>query len=423
MSENVGFDRLLSEWLEYDGPQDVRAEVVDAAIASASRVEQRRSWRRFLPAGPGVRLPAFVGVPATALVLIGALLLALLVGALIIAGQRTQTLLKPGLIVYSDDGSLTIADADGSDPRPVEGARAFSNSPTWSPDGRSLAYWTAGDPDQPVDLVVTDADGRDPRVIARSMSYPTQPSWAPDSTAITFAATDPTSPIGGVNAAFIVNASTGRTTRIIVNGVTPWNPRWSPRGDLIAFWAEGYDRETGIYVAKPDGTGARMATNAPCVDSPFCLWSIDWSPDGARVAYSTGDRRHDIWIVNVDTGNRYALTQTPANEFNAAWSPDGSRIAFVRSDVPFGSIDPPDGRVVIANIDDSDERVVTGAARIDYGTPQWSVDASSIIAPVYNPTTDRSDRLGVFPVDGIGEPTYLPLRGSPMGDASWQRHP
>ena len=50
------------------------------------------------------------------------------------------------------------------------------------------------------------------------------------------------------------------------------------------------------------------------------------SPDGRHLAYNGRDEQ--IWLLDVDSGDRERLTDLPAACFNPVWSPDGAKLAF-----------------------------------------------------------------------------------------------
>ena len=71
-----------------------------------------------------------------------------------------------------------------------------------------------------------------------------------------------------------------------------------------------------------------------------------WSPDGRRIAFSTGK---DLYVIDVDGANLSALTNDWQFDRDPAWSPDGSRIAFVRgAGYGFGDVD---SRLYLVNPD------------------------------------------------------------------------
>lgn len=434
MRSDVSFDRLLAEWLDTEGPQDVPVRVVDAALADARRVGQTRLWPWF-GLFPTLRSPTVGGVPRMAWVLLVMALLLALVGALLVVGQPNRRLGIPGLLVYSDGGRLTLAKADLSDPRPVNGARAYAREPRWSPDGRRLAFFTASAADQPLDLVVLDDPTAAPRIVARALREPFEPSWSPDSHRLVVEELEPSAPGSGFlynpRVLLVIDATTGATTRLRTAGLNPLSPRWSPGGDLIAFWGEGYDSETGLYVIRPDGTGMRRMAAVPC-GAWFCFGWFDWSPDGASIAYpKASGETFDVWTIDVDgTLARNLSVESsgnaaiPPSAVNPTWSPDGSSVAWFEttSVPPFEPNTPIIGRIVVASVEGTTRAIVSAGNAIPWAVPRWSPDARSVIVPVYDPATHRSDRLGVFPIDG-GAPRFVALSGWLESDASWQRSP
>jgi TolB protein len=55
-----------------------------------------------------------------------------------------------------------------------------------------------------------------------------------------------------------------------------------------------------------------------------------WSPRGDAVAFTAREGRFNIWVVNADGSNARRLTEVGDNQ-SATWSPDGRHIAFQTS--------------------------------------------------------------------------------------------
>ena len=100
---------------------------------------------------------------------------------------------------------------------------------------------------------------------------------------------------------------------------------WAQDGQTIAFVAkEGprdrimlwdlYDKELVQTLSMPD------------MD---LVEGLTWSPDSRQLAFiGTGQGQSDLYIIDVQTGERHQLTGTPEREDYPNWSPDGQRIAF-----------------------------------------------------------------------------------------------
>jgi Tol biopolymer transport system component len=197
--------------------------------------------------------------------------------------------------------AICVSSADGSDPTRVT-RDLPTTDPSWSPDGRRLAFTRNEDVGESTtftfdDVFVMDADGSDLRQVTADEEdlWSGQPTWSPDGTELAY--------VRGESVASTVSSKYGELYRIELDG--------EAMRPLTAGW--------------------------PDTDP-------DWSPDGRAIAFVRGeslssftDANDDLYVLELATGQVRRLTTTPAGTFeNApAWSPDGSRIAFVRT--PRGS--------------------------------------------------------------------------------------
>ncbi len=124
----------------------------------------------------------------------------------------------------------------------------------------------------------------------------------------------------------------------MVSAIAQKPPKWSPDGSTIVF-----NSGSNIYAVATDGTHLRVIAQAKgTYDANL---SPDFSPDGAKVAYTRLNvppawtlRAYEWEIKVADLTGLFKRTRTLAKheafDVNPVWSPDGTRIAFLsnRSD-------------------------------------------------------------------------------------------
>jgi Tol biopolymer transport system component len=212
------------------------------------------------------------------------------------------------------EGSVFIVNPDGSGLR-----RVVSNAaaPLWSPDRSRLLVARRvlvgenfrGDPIYRGDLYTVRPDTGSERLLAREA---TSPTWSPDGQSVAFVRGDFdlwTARVDGSGARRIVKKDVEDAT-------------WSPDGHWIAFtWYA--KRFVEVWLVHPDGTGLRRLVKGKSVEAD----SPAWAPDGRRLSFMGGFGNDTLYVVSVERGLPRAITW--ANDTNE-WSPKGGRIMFER---------------------------------------------------------------------------------------------
>jgi Tol biopolymer transport system component len=256
----------------------------------------------------------------------------------------------------------------------------FSGFPSWSPDGRFLAF--AAYQNGTMDIFKGSLEGGDPIRLTSTPANEMQPDWSPDGKTIAFASDFYG---GGI---FLISSEGGTPWQISDHGR---KPRWSPDGEMLSFEWNG-----GIHVISADGNQSRQIVK-PTSGSPHAVWTRD----GSRLIYwdrAAGDisvipvaggeskllnlmsagQEEDIWRVDLEPSSTdpesdpVKLTLTPTDDVDCAVSPDGRTLAFTARTternlwaLPLA----PDGMV------DGDPNQLTTAGHLNY-YPAVSPDGS-----------------------------------------------
>ena len=265
-------------------------------------------------------LRAAVAVVAAGLVFVG--------GAAAFPGSN-------GRLAYFYASEIWVMNADGTNARSL----GAGLSPSWSPNGRELAFDAVVD--RNYDVWVMRASGTARRRVTTNAAPDYFATWSPDGGSIAF-----TSDRGGEDL-YVISADGSGERQLTTDPAPDWGGAWSPDGTRIAF-AGNARGNLEVEVVNVDGSGRIALTDHPERD-----YDPAWSPDGTRIAFtSERDGNANVYVMNADGSGVAQLTDDPAGDFRPSWSPDGALIAFesTRDDRVF------DRDVFVMNVDGSDER-------------------------------------------------------------------
>jgi Tol biopolymer transport system component len=218
-------------------------------------------------------------------------------------------------------GDLWIVEADGSGRRRLTDSGAgVDYSPTWSPDGKRVAFRTTrGSPSgpDPSNIFVINADGSGERQLTPARGAAAGglfPAWSPDGSRIAY------SNGSGIN--LVRPGGSGRRPL----GVPGECSVWSPDGSELMFCSNGVNRGEGVdnwdvFVMDADGSHVGRLTRHVAQDYPGA-----WSPDGTQIAFfSRRDGDGDVYVMDADGSNVRRVTNQPGAQ--AAWSSAAPRKA------------------------------------------------------------------------------------------------
>jgi serine/threonine protein kinase len=298
------------------------------------------------------------------------------------ATQTTDVPTNRGLL-----SGLRVVSAEGGAPTTLVESDAMH--PSWSPNGRFIAYWGMASQAALVvrsrDLWVISVDGGAPWTVTHDEAVDWCPLWSPDGAFLYFVSNR-----GGTMNIWRLpmNTETGRPTgppqAVTTSAAYVGQIRMAAGGGLLAF--ESRVSTGNIYRASFDATRAALGPVEPVTSGSNAFRFVDLSPDGRQLVLGTGFlQQEDLFIAAPDGSGLRQLTTDAANDRWPQWSPKSDVIAFYSN---------RSGKYEIWTITPSRQLTqLTDAAEYSALYPRWSPDGTRMTF------TDISVKLAVVMFD------------------------
>jgi imidazolonepropionase-like amidohydrolase/Tol biopolymer transport system component len=294
-------------------------------------------------------------------------------------------------------GRVWIVSAAGGQARPVTAPFVQALFPTFSRDGRFIAYF-APDVDGRMQVwkqEITAAANSPIRMTNHADVTPTRIRWTADGRALLYSADGrlwKVAASGGppIEIRFTASLSITRPKRVLPSAQFPEPGLPQPARGFMGLALAPEGRRIGMLALGKLWIIPLHGSPHTVAKVPVEASSLAWSPDGTEVAWSAGVAdQEDLFATNVATGLTRRVTALPGREANPAYSPDGRYLAFVHAH--------GDGvlRVIDAhasNVANDEQTRSLGTIGLTWTTPpQWSPESDGLLvsgeARVNQPST------------------------------------
>lgn len=240
-------------------------------------------------------------------------------------------------VVFSRQGDLWIARVGSTDVTQVTRDEANERSPSVSPDGKWIAFYSTRSGPQDIWLVPGDGSAGPKQLTQAAMAEDDprfSPAWSPDSRQIAYISNKGDYWHDDV---WVIDVASGKTRQVSKSLMAASSPAWSPDGRSLALlgsWKTGYwyeDLQDIWIVDAASGAERTVKMQVPATDWLHSL-PVYWSGDGQQIYFVYHERGDlNLWSVPARGGVATRITNERGALRSLETTAKGDAFVYIRS--------------------------------------------------------------------------------------------
>lgn len=211
---------------------------------------------------------------------------------------------------------LEISDQDGYNPRPILTSSEPIMSPSWSPNGRQIAYVSFED--KRAGIYVHDVASGSRRLLSAFPGINGAPSWSPDGRKMALVLSKSGSPN-----IYVMDVGSHQLTQLTHDFYINTEPSWSPDGRTLIFTSNRSGGPQIYQISSSGGEASRVS-----FDGDYNA-RASYTPDGAHISMiHRVSGIYKIAILDLDSGTTRILTNASGDSASPSVAPNGSMLIY-----------------------------------------------------------------------------------------------
>ncbi|MBD8897965.1 Tol-Pal system beta propeller repeat protein TolB [Rhodanobacter sp. DHG33] len=221
--------------------------------------------------------------------------------------------------------ALVVADSDGYNPQVVATSRESLMSPSWSPDGRKIAYvsFESGNSQIYVQDLTT---GARQLVASHKKGINGAPAWSPDGSKLALALS-----YTGHLQLYVMDVASRHETQLTHDTAINTEPVWAPDGQSIYFTSDRSGRPQIYQIPAGGGTPQRISFQGSYNSNS----SISYDSKELAMVQGNGNV-YRIAVMDLGLGGQVHYLSPGPLDFGPSWAPNASMLLYGATEGPRG---------------------------------------------------------------------------------------